>query len=80
MALLQPELRREEGVQASTHLRRCTFRRMTSANLHGGAEPVYDVQCLYPDREAPLPLGDAHSASTICGQCTAPGIFRADED
>jgi hypothetical protein len=44
------------------------------------ALPVYDVNCLYPDRAAPVPLGDLASARDICEGCTASGIFRADED
>jgi hypothetical protein len=59
-------------------LRRCTFRRVVS--IRRGTDPRYDVDCLYPDRLAPLPLGDLETARAICNRCTAPGVFRADED
>jgi hypothetical protein len=38
------------------------------------------VDCLFPDRALPMPLGDLESALPICNACTATGIFRADED
>jgi len=41
---------------------------------------VYDVECLFPDRRVPLPLGDLDAAMGICNACTAPHIFRPDED
>lgn len=63
---------------AAPRLRRCTFRRMSAA---GGRElPVYDVECLYPDRQVPIPLGDLETARPICNACTAEHVFRADED
>ena len=43
-------------------------------------ERVYDVECLYPDRKLPLPLGDLDAATPICNVCTASHIFRPDED
>jgi hypothetical protein len=47
----------------------------------GGRElPVYDVECLYPDRQVPIPLGDLETARPICNGCTAEHVFRADED
>jgi hypothetical protein len=46
----------------------------------GRGLPVYDVACLYPDREQALPLGDLDSARAICDACAATGIFRPDED
>lgn len=64
-------------------LRRCTFRRVTHMS---GASPrslqlaVYDIECLYPDRGDPIPLGDLASARAICDACAATGIFRPDED
>ncbi len=63
---------------ARTHLRRCTYRRLTLVS----AKPVprYDASCLYPDRAAPVPLGDLASARSICDDCQALKIFRADED
>jgi hypothetical protein len=42
--------------------------------------PVYDAQCLYPGGSTPIPLGDLETARPICDSCTAPGVFRADED
>jgi hypothetical protein len=64
------------------HLRRCTFRRVTLLELEGRrrAPATYSVDCLYPDREVALPLGDMASARAICDACAATGIFRADED
>jgi hypothetical protein len=64
------------------HLRRCTFRRMEAAiGVGHRSGPVnYRVECLYPDRETPIPLGDLHSAHAICESCAATGIFRPDED
>jgi hypothetical protein len=63
----------------TTQVRRCTFRRVTAVERRRGT-PVYDVACLYPKRETPIPLGDPASAWPICGACTAEGIFRPDED
>jgi hypothetical protein len=63
-------------------LRRCTFRRLTpltAARASTGA-PDYRVECLYPDRETPIPLGDLACARAICDACAATGIFRPDED
>jgi hypothetical protein len=45
-----------------------------------GSERVYDVECLFPDRKVPIPLGDLEAASPICNSCAAPHIFRPDED
>jgi hypothetical protein len=45
-----------------------------------GSERVYDVECLYPDRKVPIPLGDLEAATPICNSCVAPHIFRPDED
>ncbi len=63
---------------APHRITRCTFRRLI--NVEVGSERVYDVECLYPDRKIPIPLGDLESASPICNACTAPHIFRPDED
>ena len=41
---------------------------------------VYDVECLFPDRKVPIPLGDLETATPICNACVAPHIFRPDED
>ncbi len=61
-----------------TRLRRCTYRRLTL--VRAKPEPRYDASCLYPDRAAPVPLGDLESARSICEGCQALKIFRPDED
>ena len=63
---------------AAVRVRRCTFRRLIAVDRAGGH--VYDVDCLYPDRTLPLPLGDLEAATPICNACTGSHIFRADED
>lgn len=63
---------------APHRIRRCTFRRLI--NVEVGAERVYDVECLYPDRKVPIPLGDLEAATPICNACVAPHTFRPDED
>lgn len=63
---------------AGLHLRRCTYRRIIAVQRR--PRPVYDVECLFPDRRAPLPLGDLESARPICEACRADHIFRPDED
>lgn len=60
-------------------IRRCTFRRVTAVP-RGRRNIVYDVACLYPTRESPVPLGNLESARGICDSCSAHGIFRPDED
>jgi hypothetical protein len=60
------------------HLRRCTYRRLITVRRKPDA--VYGVECLYPDRVAPIPLGDLEVARPICAACTASHIFRPDED
>ncbi|HEY1169462.1 MAG TPA: hypothetical protein VGE81_10880 [Candidatus Limnocylindrales bacterium] len=59
-------------------IRRCTFRRLS--RIAAGADAGYEVNCLYPDRRVPLPLGDFGASLGICGACTATGVFRPDED
>ena len=63
---------------AAQRIRRCTFRRLIQLEI--GRERATDVQCLYPDRRLPIPLGDLESAMPICNSCTAAHIFRPDED
>jgi len=63
---------------APHRIRRCTFRRLIQVGAR--AEGVYDVECLYPDRRAPIPIGDLDTAMLICNDCTAAHIFRPDED
>jgi hypothetical protein len=79
MALVRPT----ETPQPTSHLaphriRRCTYRRMILVPTQG--DRVFDVECLYPDRNLPVPLGDLDAAAPICNACTATHIFRADED
>jgi hypothetical protein len=63
---------------APHRIRRCTFRRL----IHVDTAPdrTFDVECLYPDRRVPIPLGDLESALPICNACVAPHTFRPDED
>lgn len=63
---------------AEHRIRRCTFRRLTVVPIDG--DPTYEVTCLFPERRRPVPLGDLDAATPICNACTAPHIFRADED
>jgi len=79
---LAPPPGRDPGTQvqplAAVRIRRCTFRRLIAVDRAGWR--VYDVDCLYPDRTLPLPLGDLEAAIPICNACTASHVFRADED
>lgn len=63
---------------APQRIKRCTFRRLIQ--VESGAERLYDVECLLPDRRVPIPLGDLDSAAPICNACTAAHTFRPDED
>lgn len=63
---------------APHRIKRCTFRRLIS--VEAGDDRVYDVECLFPDRKVPIPLGDLDAATPICNTCIAPHIFRPDED
>jgi len=63
---------------APHRIRRCTFRRLIQVDAKG--ERVYDVECLYPDRKIPIPIGDLDAAMPVCNACTAAHIFRPDED
>ena len=63
---------------APHRIKRCTYRRLIS--LDQARERIYEVECLYPDRKVPIPLGDLDSAMPICNACTAAHIFRPDED
>ncbi|MEK6720272.1 MAG: hypothetical protein AABZ33_06320 [Chloroflexota bacterium] len=76
LPVVQPE---EDPYRLAPHrIRRCTFRRVIMVDP--GEDRVYDVECLFPDRKIPIPLGDLQSALPICNACTAPHIFRPDED
>jgi hypothetical protein len=68
-----------EATHLAPHrIKRCTYRRLISLERPG--ERTYGVECLFPDRRLPIPLGDLDSSLPICNACTAPHIFRADED
>jgi hypothetical protein len=75
---VQPPVSPDPGRLAPHRIRRCTFRRMIEVQAR--RERVYDVECLYPDRKLPIPLGDLEAATPICNACTASHIFRPDED
>ena len=80
MALQLPVIAvQPEAFHLAPHrITRCTFRRLINVEV-GGAR-VYDVECLYPDRKIPIPLGDLDAAAPICNACSALHIFRPDED
>ena len=80
MALPLPTATSEPGTYrlAAHRIRRCTFRRLIQVDLTG--ERLYDVECLFPDRRRPVPLGDLDSATPVCNSCTAAHIVRPDED
>ena len=63
---------------APHRIKRCTYRRLVS--LERVKERIYEVECLYPDRKIPVPLGDLDAAMPVCNACTAAHIFRPDED
>jgi hypothetical protein len=63
---------------APHRIKRCTYRRLIS--LDRARERIYEVECLYPDRKVPIPLGDLDTAMPICNACVAAHIFRPDED
>jgi hypothetical protein len=80
MALLRPlDSPEAEAYRLAAHrIRRCTFRRLIQ--VEGGLERIYEVECLFPERRVPIPLGDLDSAMPICNACTASHIVRPDED
>ena len=63
---------------AEPRIRRCTFRRLVQVDTP--TDRIYDVECLFPERRLPIPLGDLETATPICNACTASHIFRPDED
>lgn len=75
---LEPVPQPDPSHLAPHRIKRCTFRRLIRVELKG--DRVYDVECLYPDRKLPIPLGDLEAAMPICNACTASHIFRPDED
>ncbi len=80
MALPQraPDISAPPAQGPDGHIRRCAFRRVVK--VEGSRATLYDVECLYPDRVLPIPLGDLESARRICNACTARPVFRPDED
>jgi hypothetical protein len=74
-----PLAQAQADTTTSTRFRRCTFRRV-SVSAMSRSLPVYEVDCMFPDRITPLPLGDLAAAHPVCAACTNPGIFRADSD
>ena len=80
MAVLRPLAPPETSASgmAEQRIRRCTFRRLIQLDVAG--ERATEVECLFPDRRLPMPLGDLESATPICNSCTAAHIFRPDED
>ena len=78
LPLAAPVMLPDPSHLAPHRIKRCTFRRLI--NVQVDSERVYDVECLYPDRKVPIPLGDLEAATPICNACVAPHIFRPDED
>ena len=80
MALLRPLAPPDISTSGmvAQRIRRCTYRRLIQLTVVG--ERVTDVECLFPDRRLPIPLGDMDTATPICNECTAAHIFRPDED
>jgi hypothetical protein len=80
MAMLRPVALPEVSPSgmAAQRIRRCTFRRLIQVESH--TERIFEVECLFPERRLPIPLGDLDSATPVCNACTAPHIFRPDED
>jgi hypothetical protein len=76
LPIVQPE---HDAYRLADHrIRRCTYRRLIA--IDAADERMYEVECLYPERRVPLPLGDLEAATPICNSCTAAHIFRPDED
>ena len=68
-----------DGTRLAPHrIKRCNYRRLIS--LERPKERVYEVECLYPDRKLPIPLGDLDSACRSATPARRAHIFRADED
>jgi hypothetical protein len=78
-AAITPESPDNDPARLAPHrIKRCTYRRLVS--LDRVNERIYEVECLFPDRKVPVPLGDLDSAMPVCNACTAAHIFRPDED
>ena len=66
------------SMQTPSRIRRGWLRTGSSAapnrrliSLDRARERIYEVECLYPDRKVPIPLGDLDSAMPICNACAA---------
>ena len=57
---------------APHRIKRCTYRRLIS--IERPEERLYEVECLYPDRLVPIPLGDLDTSLPICNACTRSKI------
>jgi len=78
-AQIRPQALEQDASRLAPHrIKRCTYRRLIS--LDRPRERIYEVECLYPDRKVPVPLGDLDTSLPICNACTAAHIFRPDED
>lgn len=78
-AQISPQALEQDASRLAPHrIKRCTYRRLIS--LDRPRERIYEVECLYPDRKVPVPLGDLDTSLPICNACTAAHIFRPDED
>jgi hypothetical protein len=63
---------------AAHRIRRCHHRRLSV--LDRPHDHAYGVQCLFPDPQAPIALGDLLQATAFCNACKVPTAFRDDED
>jgi hypothetical protein len=71
-----------EPVTPAGRIRRCVFRRIDRVDaLPDHRQPAqYEVMCLYyGTMDEPMAMGDIDAARSVCGVCTASGIFRPDE-
>jgi hypothetical protein len=67
-------------VVPTTHIRRCTFRRVMPVPVGRRELQLYSVACTHPSYDTPAPLGSLAVARDACAGCTLPGTFRPDED
>jgi hypothetical protein len=64
----------------TSHIRRCTYRRVMPLKAGRRELQLYEVDCTHPSYDAALPLGHLEAARTACAACALPGTFRPDED
>ena len=60
---------------APTADKRCTFRRLIQVTA--GAERLYDVECLLPDRRLPIPLGNLDAGNPVLQRLRGAAHVRA---